>query len=93
MQLFSAAELSYTLIADPSANASRAYGIAFEEMNPRYAETLSEASGQDHHLLPVPSVFLFGASGKIGFSYVNPNHTVRIPGDVLLAAARSLIED
>jgi peroxiredoxin len=90
VELFSDSELNYTLIADPFANAIRAYGVAFEEMKPGYADMLSEVSGEDHHLLPAPSVFIIAEDGNIGFSYVNPNHRVRIPRDVLLAAAKSI---
>ncbi len=51
-----------------------------------------DASGQTHHQLPVPSVFIVGKDGKIGFSYVNPDYRVRLEGDVMLAAAKAVLK-
>ncbi|MGH2569205.1 MAG: hypothetical protein ACRDGA_12785, partial [Bacteroidota bacterium] len=53
---------------------------------------LEDASGESHHLLPVPAVFIVGTDGVIRFSYVNPNYRVRIDPDVLLAAAKAAFE-
>ena len=36
-----------------------------------YGIDLEEASGQKHHLLPVPGVFLLDKFGKIQFQYFN----------------------
>jgi hypothetical protein len=41
-------------------------------------------------VLPVPSVFLIDAAGRVQFSYVHPDYRVRIPAAVVLAAARAL---
>ena len=51
---------------------------------------LEEESGADHHLLPVPSVFLIDREGMIRFRYFNPDYKVRIDNDRLLEAARRL---
>lgn len=74
--------------------AAKALGIAFkveEETvalyKDKYGIDLEGDSGQTHHLLPVPSVFVAGADGVISFSYVNPNYRVPLSADVLLAAA------
>ncbi len=39
-------------------------------------------------LLPVPAVFLVNTDGIIQFQYVNPNYTVRLKKEVILAAAK-----
>jgi hypothetical protein len=54
---------------------------------------LEAASGEKHHLLPVPSVFIVGREGMIGFTYVNPDYKVRIDSDVLLAAAKAVLKE
>lgn len=54
-----------------------------------YDIDLEGASGQDHHILPVPAVFIVGTDGVVRFQYVNPNHRVRLDAEVLLAAAKS----
>ena len=51
---------------------------------------IEEASGEKHHILPVPTIYLIDTSGVIQFQYSNPNYKVRLHPDVLLAAARVL---
>ena len=91
-------KLSYLLLSDAEMSAARAFGISFRvddatlERYKGYGIDLEDASGQKHHLLPVPSVFLVGTDGVIKFRYVNPDHTVRIEPDALLAAATASAE-
>ena len=54
----------------------------------KYGIDLEAASGENHHQLPVPSVFVY-VDGKMVFQYVNPDHRVRAPSAVLLAALQS----
>jgi peroxiredoxin len=39
--------------------------------------------------MPAPSTYLIGTDGVIRFQYTNPDYTVRLHPDVLLAAARA----
>ena len=50
---------------------------------------LEERSGQAHHLLPVPAVLILDKTGRIRFSYVNPDYKVRVAPEVLLEAAKA----
>mgnify|MGYP002036832412 FL=1 len=76
--------------------AARSFGIAFRVDNAtqkkyrKYGIDLEEVSGETHHLLPVPSVFIIGRDGTIMFSYVNPDYKVRLDPGVILAVAESL---
>lgn len=85
-------EVNYTLLSDSDMAAAQAFGIAFQVDDETvtkyqgYGIDLDDASGRAHHLLPVPSVFLVDAEGVIVFQYVNPDYTVRLHPDVLLAA-------
>jgi len=88
----------YTLLSDAQLDAARAFGVAWQ-VDPEMVDLLLEynidiedASGEKHHWLPVPSVFLLDTDGKVLFHYVNPDYKVRIDGDVLLAAARAYAE-
>lgn len=87
-------EMSYKLLSDSGMECSRAFGLAFKvddktlEAYKGYGIDLEVASGETHHLLPVPGVFIVGTDGVIDFSYVNPDYKVRIEPDVLLAAAK-----
>lgn len=87
--------LTFTLLSDSSMCAAQAFGVAFKVDDvtiERYRAMkldLEGDSGEKHHLLPVPSVFVLDPDGTIRFSYVNPNYKVRLDPQLLLAAARS----
>ena len=87
-------KLGYTIYSDKSAAAARAYGIAYTmdaeslATYAKYGIDLEAASGENHHQLPVPSVFVY-VGGKMVFQYVNPDHRVRASSEVILAALHS----
>lgn len=91
-------QLTYTLLSDASMKTAEAFGIAFKVDKPTlkkldsYNIDIEEASGQKHHMLPVPSVFLIGTDGIIDFVYSNPDYKVRLEPEVLLAAAKASVE-
>jgi peroxiredoxin len=86
--------LGYRLLSDSNMSAAQAFHIAYrvDEGTLKYLREhgidLEEASGEGHHLLPVPAVFLVGTDGLIQFEYVNPDYRVRLQPDLLLAAAK-----
>lgn len=90
-------DLKYQVLSDSTMECSRAFGLAFrvdDETLKRYKGygiDLEEASGQDHHLLPVPAVYIVGKDAKIRFQYVNPDYRIRLDSDTLLAAAKASI--
>lgn len=91
------AELDYQLYSDSSAQAIEGFGIGFkvdETTIKKYADygiDLEKSAGEKHHVLPVPSVFLIDAQGKVQFSYVNPDYRVRVSSDVVLAAVDAML--
>jgi peroxiredoxin len=88
--------LGYKLYSDSTLTAARAFGIAFQLDDAevaRYASfgiDLEAASGESHHQLPVPSVFLVEAGGTIRWVYSNPDYKVRPDNGRLLEAAREV---
>lgn len=88
--------LGYALYSDSSLSAARAFGIAFQlsdddvRMYLEYGIDLEAASGQKHHQLPVPSVFLVDAGGTIRWVYSNPDYEIRPDNAAILKAARGL---
>lgn len=88
-------DLGFQLLSDSSMTAAVQFGLAWQapeslvEKYVKYDMDLEAASGQDHHVLPVPAVFVVGTDGVVHFQYVNPNHRVRLEADVLLAAAKA----
>ena len=91
-------ELTYTLLSDSDMEAARGFGVAFQvddetiEQYKGFGIDLEASSGKNHHLLPVPAVFIVGKDGRIRFNYVNPDYKVRLTTDVLLAAAKMALE-
>ena len=86
----------YTLLSDASMEAASAYHVAFHVDDAGMAQyksfgvDLEAASGQTHHLLPVPAVFIMDRAGVIRFVHANPDFTTRIEPAELLQAARSI---
>jgi peroxiredoxin len=87
----------YRLLSDSKMEAARAFGIAFEvsdatlEKYRGYGIDLEAVSGEAHHQLPVPSVFVTGTDGIVRFAYSNPDYKVRLePGKILHAAEQAV---
>lgn len=91
---FEKQNINYELYSDSKAEACKAFGIAFRVEDEYIAKLKSydmdiEAlSGESHHILPVPSVFIIDEKGIIKFQYINPNYKERINGALLLSAAK-----
>jgi peroxiredoxin len=87
-------EPGYSLYSDSELAAARAFGIVFQLTDAevagyaKYGIDLEAASGQSHHQLPVPSVFLVDATGTIQWVYSNPDYEVRPENADLLREAR-----
>ena len=58
----------------------------------QYGIDVEEASGEKHHQLPVPAVFLVGTDALIHFQYVNPDYKVRPDPNLIVGAARILFK-
>jgi peroxiredoxin len=86
--------LGYTLYSDSKLTAARSFGIVFQLDDDEvasyagYGIDLEKASGESHHQLPVPSIFLVEAGGTIRWVYSNPDYSVRPDNASLLEAAR-----
>ena len=82
------------MLSDSTTEAAQAFGLAFQiddktfKMFEGYGIDLEDASGEDHHILPVPAVFIVGTDGVIRFDFVNPDYKVRIDPEMLLEAAQ-----
>ena len=75
--------------------AARAFRIAYEVDKATLAQLqshavdLEAASGEKHHQLPVPAVYVVTTNGLIQFAYVNPDYKVRLDPELLLAALQT----
>lgn len=88
--------LGYELYSDATLGAAREFGIVFQLSDAevanyqRYGIDLEAASGEGHHQLPVPSVFLVAPGGTIRWVYSNPDYEVRPDNAAILEAARGV---
>ncbi|MDF7798055.1 peroxiredoxin-like family protein [Pontiellaceae bacterium B1224] len=88
-----AGHLSYTLLSDSKVEAATAFGLVFTvddgtiERYKKHNIDLEASSGESHHQLPVPAVFIVGTDGVIDFAHANEDYKKRIESEVLLNAA------
>lgn len=89
--------VSYQLLSDSKMEASRAFGIAFrlddatfKKYKEQYKIDIEADSGETHHQLPVPAVFIADTNGNVLFGYTNPDYKVRLTPDAILAVAQTL---
>ncbi|MBT4033675.1 MAG: redoxin domain-containing protein [Candidatus Marinimicrobia bacterium] len=91
-------ELTYTLLSDSSMVGAQTLGIAERFGSIKVAayklnnQNIETASGQDHHLIPVPSVFIIDKSGIIRFAHTDNNHRKRIDAVEILSMAKRLVK-
>ena len=88
--------MKYTLLSDSTMQAAMKFGIAIKvddqtlEQYKNYGIDLDDASGQSHHMLPVPAVFLIGTDGIIKFENANPNYRIRLDTETLLSEIKNM---
>jgi peroxiredoxin len=92
--------LPYTLYSDSSMDLCESFGIAFKlddalvvKYRDRYGIDLEGDSGETHHLLPHPSVFIVDGKGLIRFAHVDPNYKVRLDPETILKQAQAVLGD
>ncbi len=86
-------ELHYTLLSDSSMEAAKAFGLSFQvpqelvsKYKNEYKIDVEAASGEKHHMLPHPALFVVGKDGVIKFAHVDENYRVRLEADAILKA-------
>jgi peroxiredoxin len=90
-------KLNYMLLLDSSMQLAEDMGIAFqveEELVNKYKNNynidLEAVSGEKHHKLPHPSLFLVDTDGTIQFAYTNNDYKVRLDSKELLDTIKEL---
>ncbi len=85
----------YVLLSDSSMRVCSAFGLAYKVpddevimLRDKFNSDIEGNSGEKHHLLPVPAVYLVDNKGIFGFQYSNPDFTVRMDSQELLLIAR-----
>lgn len=93
------AEAEMKVYSDAKLEASRAFGLDWtltDEMYDKYKSgynlDLEEWSGEKHHSLPVPAIYII-KDNVVQFQYVNPKYSSRLSADTLLAILSSMSTD
>ena len=72
---------------------ARAFGLVFRVDDPMlekyrsFGIDLEQASGRDHHMLPVPAVYIVDTQGIIRFAHWDADYKKRLEPEGLLKAA------
>lgn len=86
----------FPILSDSDVSAARAFGLAFivdDATITRYKEfgiDLEKASGQNHHALPIPAVYIVDKTGKIAFAHSNPNYRQRLDTKTIIAQLKKI---
>ncbi len=85
--------LTYQLLSDSDAVLAQAFGLVFRVDEPTlekyrgFGIDLELASGRDHHMLPVPAVYIVDITGIIRFAHWDADYKKRLKPEILLKAA------
>lgn len=89
-------EIPFPVLADPELAAHQAFRVAHYadraevERLRGFGIDLEQASGQTHHVIAVPSLFLIDTSGIIRWSHADTDYTVRPSPEQILEALRGI---
>lgn len=92
-------KLDYRLLSDSDMACATAFGLAFRvddatlERYRGFGVDLEAASGERHHLLPVPAVYLVDRGGTIRFAHWNPDYKTRLSATELIGAAKKITRE
>ena len=88
--------LDFKLFSDKNINAINAFGIGwkindelYKKYKDRYGMDAEWWTGQRHHVLPVPSVFII-KNGEIKYQHVDPNYSKGLDPQLLLSLLKSV---
>lgn len=85
-------DLDYSVVSDPEMEFAQKMGVAYkmdDKTIERYKGYGIDLKGSGYQL-PAPAVFVVDKEGVIQFTYVNPNYSVRLNPEVLLAVLKNV---
>ena len=89
-------KIGFPILSDADVSAAKAFGLAFKVDDATITKykgfgiDLEKASGQQHHALPVPAVYIVDKTGKIVFAHSNPDYRQRLEGKIIIAELRKI---
>ncbi len=92
----SEAQTDIAIYSDSDADVIEAFGLGWkvnDELHEKYVTKyeldLTEWSGDEHRILPVPAVYVIH-DGVVQYQYVNPKYSVRLKPETLIAILETL---
>jgi peroxiredoxin len=88
--------IPFQILSDADVTAAKAFGLAFQvddETLKKYKGfgiDLVKASGFDHHVLPVPAVYIVDQSGKIVFAHSDPDYRERLDTSRIISELKKM---
>lgn len=88
--------IPFSLYSDSELNATSGFGLAFKVDDATVTKykgfgiDLEKASGQTHHALPIPAIYVVSKDGVIELAHSNPDYRQRLEPKELLAAVEKL---
>ena len=89
--------LSFSIISDPKAKILADYRVKYvvpDELVAKYKNEykidLEAASGEKHHIIAVPAVYVVDPSGKVTFAHVDEDYKKRAAESDILEAVKSV---
>jgi peroxiredoxin len=86
----------YPIYSDSELDAINAFGLGwqvdkklFAKYKDKYQLDLTEWSGKEHNMLPVPGLYII-KDNVVEFNYVNPKYSTRLKAETLLAILETL---
>lgn len=89
-------KVDYSLYSDSKSDLIKKFGLAFRvddatvERYKGFGIDLDKASGESHHILPVPAVYLVDGSGAIRFTHFDPDYRKRLSGAAVLEQVKKV---
>jgi peroxiredoxin len=89
-------KIAFPILSDSEVSAARAFGLAFKVDDDTLSKykgfgiDLEKASGQQHHALPIPAVYIVDKSGRIVFAHSNPDYRQRLDTKTIIAELKKL---
>jgi peroxiredoxin len=89
-------DLRFHVLSDAGNKTAQSYGLVWEvpaklsALHKGFGIDLAKSNGDALNELPVPGTFIVGSDGRIAFSYVNADWTVRLEPAELIRALEKL---
>jgi len=82
--------IGFPILSDADVSAAKAFGLAFKVDDDTVTKykgfgiDLEKASGQPHHVLPIPAVYILDKTGRIVFAHSNPDYRQRLDAGTIV---------